>query len=120
MDIVTWILFSGIIIFIIGNTIDHIRKPSSQITARKEGKAAATEWDEEYLRTEAKKHAVDRIEPTKYWYKTNRLKTYDGYRFYCTCGHTDYRPSLAWAEIGFEKHQKDMREAALAQLGRFK
>lgn len=89
------------------------------ITTRKEVKAA-NDWDEEFLRTEAAKHRVDRIEPTKYWYKTNPKKLYDGYRFHCTCGKSDYRPSLRWAELGFDQHVKDMREAALAQLGRFK
>ncbi len=77
-------------------------------------------WDEEFLRAEAKKHKIDRIEPMKYFYKSNKSKKYDGYRYICTCGHKDFRMSLDWAEIGFNKHVKEMREVALAELGRFK
>lgn len=122
MDPVLGILLAGVVGFAIGIFVDYrtLKARKALLHTRKKESAPDKTWDEEYLHVEVKKHEIDRIVPTKYWFKSNKSKTYDGYRFYCTCGHTDYRPSLRWAELGFEKHQKDMREAALAQLGRFK
>jgi hypothetical protein len=83
-------------------------------------KPKANDWDDEFLRSVANEHELLRIEPIKYWYKQNKSKTYDGMRWYCKCGATNFHMSLAIAELQFEGHKKDKRDAALASLGRFK
>jgi len=81
------------------------------------------DWDEEFLRTEAKKHVLVKIDSSKLqfkWSKPGKSNLFDGFTWACECGDTGNGLSLEMAERTFAKHKENKRAEALAQLGRFK